>query len=214
MSSRKQLSDLDFRHVSLYSETLINEQLYNAYSLIAKDRNLDELVFLDAGCGRGQLTRELADLVSRPEQVLGCDIDRDCIEFSRKMNPAIQYFQHDLLQPLPEQQKFDVIFLTTALAQFSHQDQQQVLNNLEACLNPGGYFFILDVNSDRTGAMFSQLKQTKEYAVIYNRKLARSLLGIKPAVMLAGRVPFLFLRLMEAIVPGRNMLQLLVVQKT
>ena len=128
------------------------------------------------------------------------------------MNPAAHYFCHDLLKPMPDHLRFDMVFLTAAMAQFDSDQQQRVLTNIRERLNPEGYLFILDVNSERTQHLFKDLKQSPDYEVCYNHQFIRRYFGKYPGIMLADKLPLTLLQIMERIIPGSNTLQLLVVK--
>lgn len=198
--------------IGQYSEMLINAQMLNAHRKIAEERDYDNLCFLDAGCGGGGLTRDLIDTFGNPERVFGCDIEPECIATCQRMNPAANYFRHNLLEPLPEGQRFDMVFMTTALAQFSVEQQKTVLTNIRKQLNPEAYLFIVDVNTERTERLFRCLKGSADYEVVYNRNFVRRYFGKMPGVMLADKLPLPLLQIMEHVVPGSNTLQLMVVK--
>lgn len=57
---------------------------------------------------------------------------RDLVEF-RRIN---------LIAPFPAIGRFDVIFCRNVMIYFSRQTQEQLVNRLAACLEPGGYLFV------------------------------------------------------------------------
>ena len=95
---------------------------------------------LDAPCGYGRISRELA---KRGAYVLGLDLSRDLLaEAERRRGdlPAerLQYQRHDLRMPLPES-GFDVALnIFSSLGYGSEEDDIAVLSNLRAAVRPGG----------------------------------------------------------------------------
>jgi chemotaxis protein methyltransferase CheR len=63
-----------------------------------------------------------------------------------RMRPEIidmvEYRRINLIQPLPDIGRFDVIFCRNVMIYFSHQTQTQLVDRLTACLEPGGYLFV------------------------------------------------------------------------
>jgi chemotaxis protein methyltransferase CheR len=53
------------------------------------------------------------------------------------------HFEHiNLVKPLEVRQKFAAIFCRNVMIYFDRPTQEQVVNRLAACLEPGGYFFV------------------------------------------------------------------------
>lgn len=198
--------------IRLYSGLDFNRHAQEAHRVIAKERAHATMYFLDAGCGYGELSRQLASDLGDPSRVHGCDIDSNRLAYCRTLNPAIHYFHQDLLQPLKNDQHYDLIFLTTALAQFDEQQQQQVLAHLRNRLTPGGYVWIVDVQTARTKRLFRELKQSPLWQPVYDRPMAKRLWYRLPALMLAETWPHGLLRLMEQCLPGDWMLRQLVIK--
>lgn len=54
----------------------------------------------------------------------------------------IQFRRVNLIEPLPDVGRFTVIFCRNVMIYFSRETQEQVVNRLAACLEPGGYLFV------------------------------------------------------------------------
>lgn len=173
---------------------------------------MKEIKLLDVGCGGGGLTREFSSNTEHPDGVFGCDISEESIEFCKKLNPAITYFVQDALEPLPENRIYDVIVFTTALAQFNREEQKVVLANAAKQLTQSGYLLILDVNSERTRLLFEQFKNSATYEVVTNKNFSKRFFGKTPGMMLADRLPFALLKVLEKVVPGDNILRLMLLK--
>lgn len=198
--------------INRYSDYEISYHAQQANRIIAVERKHSNMVFLDAGCGYGELTRKLVDDIGLPANVHGCDIDPNRIVHCKRLNPAIHYFQHDLLEPLPEDRNFDMIFLTAALAQFDSSQQNRVLEHLRSRLNPTGFLWVLDVQGQSTQPLFDRLISSPDWKILYDKPLAKRLFGRVPVVMLAERYPHSFLRLVAKVLPGDWMLRQMVVK--
>jgi chemotaxis protein methyltransferase CheR len=63
-----------------------------------------------------------------------------------RMRPEIlsmvEFRRVNLIEPLPELGKFTVIFCRNVMIYFSRETQEQLVNRLAACLEPGGYLFV------------------------------------------------------------------------
>ncbi len=63
-----------------------------------------------------------------------------------RMRPEIlgmvDFRRLNLIEPLPDVGRFTVIFCRNVMIYFSRATQEHVVNNLAACLEPGGYLFV------------------------------------------------------------------------
>ncbi|MBS1802432.1 MAG: protein-glutamate O-methyltransferase CheR [Acidobacteria bacterium] len=63
-----------------------------------------------------------------------------------RMRPEImdmvEFRRINLIHPLPDIGRFDVIFCRNVMIYFSHQTQAQLVSRLAACLEPGGYLLV------------------------------------------------------------------------
>jgi chemotaxis protein methyltransferase CheR len=54
----------------------------------------------------------------------------------------VQFRRVNLIEPLPDVGRFKAIFCRNVMIYFSRATQEQVVNRLVACLEPGGYLFV------------------------------------------------------------------------
>lgn len=63
-----------------------------------------------------------------------------------RMRPEIlgmvEFRRINLIEPLPDVGRFTVIFCRNVMIYFSRETQEQLVNRLAACLEPGGYLFV------------------------------------------------------------------------
>jgi trans-aconitate 2-methyltransferase len=114
-------------------------------ALSALDRNMVENCshILDLGCGIGDLAAVLADIAPQAS-IIGIDISPSMIAKAQEKheNQARLLFESYGAHALPESytEHFDCIISTNAFHWM--RDQQQVLNTITRCLNPGGIVLI------------------------------------------------------------------------
>ena len=97
---------------------------------------------LDAGCGEGTLTRELA---RRADLVVGLDLDAATVTSARRRGGA-SYVRADLLSPPFGPGTFDAVVCVTAL---HHVDEEQGLRRLAELVRPGGRLLVVGVARSR-----------------------------------------------------------------
>lgn len=91
---------------------------------------------LEAGCGSGNLVRELT---KRGAQVTGLDYCKEALEVCKKKNPEAKIVFGDLTKPLPFLDNyFDKIACNNALYTIPKGKHQGVLKELKRVLKPGG----------------------------------------------------------------------------
>ena len=98
--------------------------------LSALPNNLDGQRILDAGCGTGQLTFELA---LRGANVIGVDISEKLISIAEERCPTnivdkVSFYQGDMLDK--QYGSFDYIILMDSLIHYSETDMVKALNEL------------------------------------------------------------------------------------
>ncbi|MEN3953443.1 methyltransferase domain-containing protein [Iodidimonas sp. SYSU 1G8] len=101
---------------------------------------------LDAGCGGGDVTRELARRAGPGGKVVGIDMDKDklaiAIREAAAEGLAIEYRNADVMTPLPE--PYDVVYMRFLLSHV--RDPAAVVSNAREALRPGGTVIVEDVD--------------------------------------------------------------------
>lgn len=188
---------------SLYIQLLFKREIIRGFRAIDQHIPIEELILLDAGCGTGQLTRELSEHI-HTKNIYGCDINKEDIIGCQQKNPNICYFEHDLLYPFNDKPKFDVIFFTTALAQFTPEEQKFVLTNAFNQLTKNGFIWVVDVNNTATKNLFKQI--TDQYNVIYQNKFSKDLFNHYSVLKLTNKLPLTLVHLLDRLCIGSNVL--------
>jgi ubiquinone/menaquinone biosynthesis C-methylase UbiE len=94
---------------------------------------------LDVGCGTGNFTELLAQQCQR---VVGVDLNEEYVKVAQarlKENPGVEVLVSDATQ-LKWHQSFDTVVMLDVLEHI--EDDVQTLNQLSACLKPGGKIVI------------------------------------------------------------------------
>ncbi len=197
----------------LYIELMFKREFVRGFRAIDQHKSIDSFKILDAGCGAGELSRELAEYFE-VGNVYGCDINEQQIESCKLKNPAINYFSHDLLAPLLTNLvgsvKFDVIFFTAALAQFTQSEQATVLKHAKNSLSDRGFIWIIDVNNPATLQLFKSLPL--QHQVVYSNSFSKCLFNRVAIMLLANRMPLTLLRVLEFFCVGSNSLTQLIIR--
>jgi SAM-dependent methyltransferase len=122
-----------------------------ALHLAALPTDSDRATFsaLDAGCGEGAFTREIADRYPAAS-VVGIDVDAAAIDVAKAPDRAratVQYLVHDVGQPAPAGvvpgAGFDMAVMWLVLPYLT--DRRAALANLAAALRPGGAALLCNV---------------------------------------------------------------------
>ncbi len=103
---------------------------------------------LDAGCGPGKTTSILYEMIQPGGQILGIDFSEERIRFAKQQygqKPGIDFRVHDLKKPLPETDRFDLIWVRFILEYF-RAEAADIVKNLSLCLKPGGYLCLIDLD--------------------------------------------------------------------
>lgn len=88
---------------------------------------------LDIGCGTGHLLQELAGW-AYPASSSGCDFSEEAMSYSRKHFPGMNFFRHNIYDPIPE--NYEVIICTEVLEHLEYP--HDALANILAALVLGG----------------------------------------------------------------------------
>jgi SAM-dependent methyltransferase len=101
---------------------------------------------LDAGCGGGDVARDLAARVGDNGKVVGIDMDRAKLTIARKeaeaAGLAIDYRTADILEPLSE--PYDVVYMRFLLSHLT--SPETALRHAGEALRPGGALIVEDVD--------------------------------------------------------------------
>jgi 2-polyprenyl-3-methyl-5-hydroxy-6-metoxy-1,4-benzoquinol methylase len=101
---------------------------------------------LDAGCGQGVLSRQLAAL---SQEVIAVDIDRDSLIRVRASSPPpnIHFMQCDVMGAALDENSFDLI---AAVATLHHLPMDAALERFRKLLRPGGVIVIIGLFRNST----------------------------------------------------------------
>ena len=77
----------------------------------------------------------------------------------KALREKIEFKQINLINPLPDIGKFDVIFLRNVMIYFDNKTREKVVNKVINLLNPGGYFIVS--HSESLVGISTQLKIVK-----------------------------------------------------
>jgi len=102
---------------------------------------------LDAGCGPGKVTAILNRMVQPGGGVVGVDYSEDRIRHARThyQKPGIEFFVHDLREPLEMEQTFDIVW-ARFLLEYNRSEGHDIVRNLSPCLKSGGWLCLLDLD--------------------------------------------------------------------
>ncbi|MBN2515108.1 MAG: class I SAM-dependent methyltransferase [Deltaproteobacteria bacterium] len=103
---------------------------------------------LDAGCGPGITTSILRNMIQPGGEIIGLDYSDKRIDYATKYygnKPGIDFYFHDLREPIKEFGQFDLIWVRFVL-EYHRIGSLDILKNLRDCLNPGGYLCLLDLD--------------------------------------------------------------------
>jgi 2-polyprenyl-3-methyl-5-hydroxy-6-metoxy-1,4-benzoquinol methylase len=97
---------------------------------------------LDAGCGSGRFSWALASLGA---QVLAIDQSQSGVEHTlsacAEFDGRVRAFRHDLTNPIPTQETFDLAFSFGVLHHTG--DTYTAFKNVASLVKPGGYLFVM-----------------------------------------------------------------------
>ena len=102
---------------------------------------------LDAPCGYGRLSRELAQ---RGAIALGVDQSEHLLAWAEKDRPdGVRYLRHDLRQPLDERGFDAAINIFSSLGYGTEEDDLAILKTIAAAVRPGGLVFVDTAHRDQ-----------------------------------------------------------------
>ncbi|MFC1496873.1 class I SAM-dependent methyltransferase [Verrucomicrobiota bacterium] len=138
-------------------------------SVFAEIQNIDGGVFLNLGCGRGELSLHLK---KKAKRVVSVDYSTAAIEISRKILGKAEVIQADIVEFLPrfETEPFDGILMIDIAEHLFDWELKIVFNNVARLLKPGGHLYIdtpISSNRSRYSRMHVNIKQTSTQYLIF-----------------------------------------------
>lgn len=117
----------------------VKERAVHIHNLLIKHHTLSGSKILDAGCGPGLYTSELAKSGYR---LTGIDLSREQIETAKKRNTSsnVELFEADIFS-LDVKDKYDVVFCRGVLNDIiADHERDKLFNAFSQYLKPGGLF--------------------------------------------------------------------------
>jgi ubiquinone/menaquinone biosynthesis C-methylase UbiE len=103
---------------------------------------------LDVGCGPGKTSLILHEMIMPDGELVGLDFSEERIHRARQQyggKPGLQFLVSDYTAPLDGLGNFDLIWARFVL-EHNLLESQAIVENLTACLRPGGYLCLLDLD--------------------------------------------------------------------
>jgi len=103
---------------------------------------------LDAGCGTGKIASIFHEMIQPGGRILGVDYSEERIHYAQQhygRKSGIDFQFHDLRDPLDGVGLFDLIWVRFVL-EYYRLESPDIVRNLTACLKPGGYLCLLDLD--------------------------------------------------------------------
>ncbi len=108
------------------------------------------MAVLDAGCGPGLVTRILHAMVTPHGCITGVDYSKKRIAYAAGKYgdvEGIEFVEHDLREPLPYCEKFDLVWARFVL-EYNRNELSRIVANLSETLKPGGRLCLLDLDNN------------------------------------------------------------------
>lgn len=86
--------------------------------------------------------REIANIPLAWQEKYCTDMSRDSFRVDENLKYNIRFRKHNLMEPLTESSRFDLIFCRNVMIYFDRASRKQLVSRLEESLHPGGYLFI------------------------------------------------------------------------
>lgn len=110
--------------------------------------------------------REIED-IPKPWQDKYCrKVDKNSFRVIDKLKEDIRFENHNLMEPLRDIGKFDIIFCRNVMIYFDKSSRTRLISMLEDNLNPGGYLFV--GHAELLGRDETNLEQV--YQAVYKKK--------------------------------------------
>lgn len=103
---------------------------------------------LDAACGTGKVSEILHQMIQPGGEILGFDFSEERVRYAKQHRghiSGVDFQVHDLRDPLDGFGLFDLIWVRFVL-EYYRTESLDILRNLTACLKPGGYLCLLDLD--------------------------------------------------------------------
>jgi SAM-dependent methyltransferase len=103
---------------------------------------------LDVGCGPGLTTAILHEMIQPAGTIVGVDYSGERISHAGRSygnKPGIEFFVHDLREPLDPIGKFDLIWIRFVL-EYNLAESFDMVGHLKNALKPGGVLCLLDLD--------------------------------------------------------------------
>lgn len=141
--------------VGFYGEFKAAKILLDLVNMVKlKGTPFDKIKICDCGCGGGNKTRFMAELLGNPDQVYGTEYSKNRLQYCKTMNNLIHYEFADLTAHegggIPFDTKFDAITTFVVFMHiFKEEDINAALKNIQDSLVDGGLFLWYELNADR-----------------------------------------------------------------
>lgn len=86
--------------------------------------------------------REIEDIPAFWREKYCRDIDKNSFRVADELKYNIRFMKHNLMEPMTETGKFDIIFCRNVMIYFDKASRARLVSMLEESLNPGGYLLI------------------------------------------------------------------------
>ncbi|MGC8887510.1 MAG: class I SAM-dependent methyltransferase [Verrucomicrobiia bacterium] len=102
---------------------------------------------MEVGCGTGQITGWLIDIV-KPGRVVSVDIAPEMIRIAtNKKIPNANFKVMDICAPIRHRTKYDAVFCFNSFPHF--RDKNAALQNIKKLLKPNGYLLVLHFSGSK-----------------------------------------------------------------
>lgn len=120
-------------------------------ALVKEGVDFTDKKIVDVGCGIGFLLLQIQQNY-KPGKLIGSDFSSKAVEFSKKKFPNMEFFCHDLNNPLPD--KYDMILCTEVLEHL--EKPYWAVKNMLNALNEGGSI-VLTVPNGRYDSLIEHI---------------------------------------------------------
>lgn len=112
------------------------------FRILATDISTRVLGIAKRGVYEGERFRDLPDHWRKAYLLRGDGECKGLFKFKPEIVSRISFERLNLIQPFPHRRLFNVIFCRNVMMYFDKGTQQDIVNRLSACLEPGGYLFV------------------------------------------------------------------------